>query len=99
MLCGKKLHHACMNAVSFREASGGRTPASEMERSGIERPCVAGRNGWLDKAGERPRARWSEAESSGPAGKPQRPLDKRAKPLRADDEAKLDKAGERPRAR
>ena len=69
MLCGKKLHHACMNAVSFREASGGRMPASEMKRSGIERPCGESRNGQLDKAGERPRARWSEAESSGPAGK------------------------------
>ena len=57
MLCGKKLHHACMNAVSFREASGGRMPASEMERSEIERPCGESRNGWLDKAGERPRAR------------------------------------------
>ena len=53
MLCGKKLHHACMNAVSFREASGGRTPASEMERSGIERPCGESRNGRLDKTGER----------------------------------------------
>ena len=53
MLCGKKLHHACMNAVSFREASGGRTPASEMKRSGIERPCEAGRNACLAAAGER----------------------------------------------
>ena len=40
-----------------------------MERSGIERPCEESRNGRLDKAGERPRARWSGAESSGPAGK------------------------------
>ena len=53
MLCGKKLHHACMNAVSFREASGGRTPASEMERSGIERPCGESRNACLAAAGER----------------------------------------------
>ena len=28
-------------------------PASEMERSGIERPCEAGRNACLAAAGER----------------------------------------------
>ena len=95
MLCGKKLHHACMNAVSFREASGGRMPASEMERSGIERPCEAGRNGRLDKAGECPRARWSGAESSGPAGAGERLRSGIERPCEAGRNACLAAAGER----
>lgn len=42
---GRKLLHACMKAVEWLAFPIGRTPVSEMERSGIELHCgVEGRN-------------------------------------------------------
>lgn len=53
MTSSTNLHHVYMNANLRCEAFSVRMHASEMKRSGIERPCEAGRNACLAAAGER----------------------------------------------